>query len=517
MPVSDHKTDADLLKEFSGSGSHAAFTALVERHGPMVHAVSMRVLSNHHDAEDVTQAAFLALAREAAKLGRQPSVAGWLHTVSRRLSLDVRKSRESRQRREQAAMNESSNSTPDATLSAGFRRELDAALDRLPDRYRQPLVLFHLEGASLDEVARRLDLQPSTLRTRLSRARDMLRQILCRQGVEVTSVGALGALFTAEAKAATFTSTLLSTVLNAGTGGAAVSPGILQLAGKAAGAKSIALPSTFTTLTILMKTKATLISATVLALAAIGTTVHFVNESGRGNGKESRAAEMGNLSRPGAGEPTGHGERKARPRQPKFQSIEEAEQALLAFDMGFLSERDREKLERGLYRYRSLVERIPEAYYSELASRMGEGADKNLESYIRQMALYQEWGRVDFDAALADLSNIENAPQHSKALQNVFSGTMDADPQAAMKKAETLEIQAPEGFGDFERVDLMDTIFDHWIESDPFSALEWAKQAQVPDKRRDQWIDDGLRAWGEQDPKGAERWRERENFEGFKP
>ena len=181
VPHSDHQTDADLLKEFSDSGSHAAFAALVERHGPMVHAVALRVLSNHHDAQDVTQAVFLVLAREAAKLSGKPSVAGWLHTVSRRLALDARKSRESRQRREHAAMNESVNITPDATLSAGFRRELDAALERLPDRYRQPLVLFHLEGASLNEVARRLDLQPSTLRTRLSRARDLLRRILGRR------------------------------------------------------------------------------------------------------------------------------------------------------------------------------------------------------------------------------------------------------------------------------------------------------------------------------------------------
>jgi hypothetical protein len=57
MHHSDLQTDAELLKEFSGSGSHSAFAALVERHGPMVHAVAMRILSNHHDAQDVTQAA----------------------------------------------------------------------------------------------------------------------------------------------------------------------------------------------------------------------------------------------------------------------------------------------------------------------------------------------------------------------------------------------------------------------------------------------------------------------------
>jgi hypothetical protein len=51
---SNLQTDAELLKEFSGSGSHSAFAALMERHGPMVHAVAMRILSNHHDAQDVT-------------------------------------------------------------------------------------------------------------------------------------------------------------------------------------------------------------------------------------------------------------------------------------------------------------------------------------------------------------------------------------------------------------------------------------------------------------------------------
>ena len=61
----------------------------------------------------------------------------------------------------------------------------------------------------------------------------------------------------------------------------------------------------------------------------------------------------------------------------------------------------------------------------------------------------------------------------------------------------------------------MDSIFDTWIESDPFGAVEWAKQAQVPDKRRNQWIDDGLRNWSKKDPEAAEKWRKQENFKGF--
>lgn len=283
------KTDAELLKEYSDSGSQATFAELVKRHGPMVHAVSMRVLGNHHDAQDVTQAVFLALAREAAKLTRKPSVAGWLHTVSRRLSLNARQSRESRQRREQVAMNESTNTRPDAAVSACFRRELDAALQRLPEPYRQPLVLFHLEGASLEETAGRLELHPGTLRTRLSRARGMLREILGRRGVELASVGMLTSLFAAEAKAAALPSGLLAKVLE-GAGGASASPRVLDLAGQVAGASSAS--SSLGSIALLLKSKATLIVA--LTLAAVGTTVYVATRPGdEAAGQASAATEGG--------------------------------------------------------------------------------------------------------------------------------------------------------------------------------------------------------------------------------
>ena len=100
MYHSDEITDSELLREFAEKADAGTFEALVKHHGSMVHAASMRVVANYHDAEDVTQAVFLALAREAGKLSKRPSVAGWLHTVSHRLSLNARKSRESRKRRE---------------------------------------------------------------------------------------------------------------------------------------------------------------------------------------------------------------------------------------------------------------------------------------------------------------------------------------------------------------------------------------------------------------------------------
>lgn len=260
----------------------------------MVHAVALRALSNHHDAQDVTQAVFIALAREAPKLAKRPSVAGWLHTVSRRLSLNSRQSRERRQKREQTAVNESARSMPDSVLSTEFRRELDTALEKLPERYRQPLVLFHLEGASLAEAAQRLDLHPTTLRTRLSRARERLRQALGRRGVEVGSVAILGSIFIAEVKGAPFSPALATKVAKAATGSAAsVPPSVLELASKASGPESLLPLSSLTSLVSIMKTKAILVSAVLIALAALGTTVYKARNAGGISGGQSASEQSG--------------------------------------------------------------------------------------------------------------------------------------------------------------------------------------------------------------------------------
>jgi hypothetical protein len=87
---------------------------------------------------------------------------------------------------------------------------------------------------------------------------------------------------------------------------------------------------------------------------------------------------------------------------------------------------------------------------------------------------------------LADLSRIDDAKMHSSALENVFRGSAEGNALAAMKKAETLVIETPHELSYNGRISLMDAIFDTWIESDPLSAVEWAKQAQVPAKSRDQ-------------------------------
>ena len=87
-------TDGQLLERFLSGGravAEAAFTLLVQRHGPMVLSVCQGVLGNRHDAEDVFQATFLVLARQAGSIRREDAVASWLYGVARRLSLRSRR------------------------------------------------------------------------------------------------------------------------------------------------------------------------------------------------------------------------------------------------------------------------------------------------------------------------------------------------------------------------------------------------------------------------------------------
>jgi RNA polymerase sigma factor (sigma-70 family) len=220
MTQPSRPTDGALLAEFLAGHGQAAFTELVNRHGAMVHGVALRVLADHHEAQDVTQAVFLTLARKASALRQAESVGGWLHTVARRMAVDVQRSRHSRQRREMTVMREHPTTVTDHPEPSLFRAELDTALSQLPQRYSQPVVLFHLEAKSLEETARTLGLNLKTASTRLVRARELLRQKLVRRGVTVGSVGALTALLSAESGAAVLPSTIVAATVKAATGGA---------------------------------------------------------------------------------------------------------------------------------------------------------------------------------------------------------------------------------------------------------------------------------------------------------
>src|SRR5262249_27172487 len=132
-------SDAELLERFVSTRDDAAVTALVRRHGPMVLGVCRRVLRHPQDAEDACQATFLVLLQKAGAIRRRASLASWLHGVARHLAAKVRDARRPAAEPADAA---AAGLDPGADLTwRELRGALDAELQRLPERYRQPLVL----------------------------------------------------------------------------------------------------------------------------------------------------------------------------------------------------------------------------------------------------------------------------------------------------------------------------------------------------------------------------------------
>src|SRR6266545_958150 len=181
-------SDGQLLERFSSSGEEAAFEALVRRHGPMVLGVCRRVLRDGHATEDAFQATFLVLLRRAGGLDRRCSLAGWLYTVAYHVALRARADA-ARRRRKEAAVLPPIPTEPQPDLAwRELQPVLDEELDRLPEHWRAPVVLCYLEGRTNEEAGRLLGWPVGTVKSRLARARDLLRTRLARRGITL-SVG----------------------------------------------------------------------------------------------------------------------------------------------------------------------------------------------------------------------------------------------------------------------------------------------------------------------------------------
>jgi RNA polymerase sigma factor (sigma-70 family) len=207
-------SDSELLERFAMRREEAAFAALVRRHGPLVLGVCRRVLHNRQDAEDAFQAAFLALACHAATVGRRGSAGGWLHRVAYRTAL---KARMRAARREEQERHVPQRTCADPLTEVSGRELLgllDEELQRLPDEYREPLVLCYLQGKTRDEAARDLGCSLGTLKRRLEQGRELLRVRLSARGLALPATLVTAALVP-EAGSAAVPATLAAAAVQA--------------------------------------------------------------------------------------------------------------------------------------------------------------------------------------------------------------------------------------------------------------------------------------------------------------
>jgi RNA polymerase sigma factor (sigma-70 family) len=194
--------DAVLLERFAAARDEQAFEELMARHGSMVFGVCRRVLDNEHDAADAYQATFLVLARKAGSIRKQGSVGSWLYGVAYRVSRKARASA-ARQRTTEQPVNPMCDADPSSPAEWNdLRQVLDDELNRLPAKYRDPLVLCYLEGQTHESAAKSLGWPTGTMSRRVGRGLEWLRERLTRRGVTLPSAALAAALTGAAAEAA---------------------------------------------------------------------------------------------------------------------------------------------------------------------------------------------------------------------------------------------------------------------------------------------------------------------------
>jgi RNA polymerase sigma factor (sigma-70 family) len=275
-------TDGQLLERFAthpDESGELAFAALLDRHGAMVLRVCGGLLRDVNDAEDAFQATFLVLARKARSLWVRETIGPWLYGVASRIATRALSDRARRRRHERAAAGLAAMAI-DPTDPDDLVPLLHEEIGRLPESFRAPIVLCHLEGLTHDQAAHRLGWPVGTVRSRLSRGRDRLRSRLDGRGIAPAAMPLAMA--------------------SAGRGGAAIRPSLAVTTTRATCRITTGIAAAETAPAALSLTKGVLrtmmlktvlkIAATVVATGLLATGAGALTFQGSGPGPETARA-----------------------------------------------------------------------------------------------------------------------------------------------------------------------------------------------------------------------------------
>ena len=195
--------DAKLLEQFARNQSETAFAELVERHIGLVYSTAFRKMGNPQQAEDITQAVFIILARKAGSLGPKTVLPGWLYHTARLTAANLQRAEWRRIRREQEAFMQS---TMDESAPAALWRELSPLLEDamagLGASDRDAIVLRYFQNRSMAEVGTALGASEDAAKMRVNRALEKLRKFLNKRGIDSTTAIIAGVISNKSVQAA---------------------------------------------------------------------------------------------------------------------------------------------------------------------------------------------------------------------------------------------------------------------------------------------------------------------------
>jgi len=173
------RTEDGYIVQKCLEGDSAAFGLLVDRYRKSIYALAYSKVHNFHDAQDITQEAFLKAYRNLPNLRRWDNFMGWLYRITVNLSRDVLRSRARRPDGE--FIEDQDPEMLDYPAMDSYREDMvdeivREALDSLPEMYREVLTLRYFGGMNIREISRFLGTSPSTIDRRLRGARSRLRE-----------------------------------------------------------------------------------------------------------------------------------------------------------------------------------------------------------------------------------------------------------------------------------------------------------------------------------------------------
>lgn len=177
-----------LLIRQATKGDAYAFEQLMRRHESRMYAVAVRMCGNREDAQDCVQDAMLRVYRALDRFKGQSSFSTWVYRITMNTCLDELRRRKVRASTSLDTLLESGWSPSDETdtperhaLRSEQRTALAKAIAELPEDMRSAIVLRELQGLSYEEISEVLTVNVGTIKSRISRGREKLRQLITGQ------------------------------------------------------------------------------------------------------------------------------------------------------------------------------------------------------------------------------------------------------------------------------------------------------------------------------------------------
>ena len=175
--------DMQLLREYARGRSEQAFTTLVSRHLGLVHSVALRQVANSSQAEEITQAVFIILARKAEKLRPGTILAGWLFNTTRLTAANFIRDQSRRRRHEQEAAMQSQIQESGTDVWRRLAPLLDEAVADLNEADRNAILLRFMQGHDFKAISAATGASEDSVRMRVNRALEKLRKFFAHRGV----------------------------------------------------------------------------------------------------------------------------------------------------------------------------------------------------------------------------------------------------------------------------------------------------------------------------------------------